>query len=129
MKKEADKKKIAAYEWGRKAEDLVVKEYIKQGYTVLERNWKLGKTEIDIIVQKDSQIILVEVKARVDLNLDPLEAVTSDKRKRMVKAADAYIQRLQGLYDYRFDIASCSGTEESYKIEILKDAFVSADMF
>ena len=122
-------KKKEANEFGRKAEEEVAERYLKQGYTIIERNWRLGKIEIDLIVQKDDVIVLIEVKAREEREEDALSAVDRDKRKRMIKAADVYIRNLQGQYDYRFDIATCIGDKENFIIEIYEDAFVAADIY
>lgn len=122
-------KKNLANELGRFAEEKVSDEYLKRGYAILERNWRLGKTEIDIIAQKDDILVLIEVKARSGRNEDALDSVTADKRRRMVKAADSYLRRLEGQLDYRFDIATFTGDIENHTIEIFEDAFLSADLY
>lgn len=122
-------KKNNAYEFGEFAEEIIAQEYIKKGYTVLERRFRMGKTEIDIIAQKENVIILIEVKARSGKDEDALSAVTTDKRRRMIRTADAYLRRLEGQFEYRFDIATMTGNQEKYEIEIFKDAFVAADLF
>lgn len=124
-----NQKKIQAYEFGKYAEEIISQHYILNGFTILERNWRLGKTEIDLIAQKDDTVIIIEVKARSGDDEDALAAVTSDKMKRMVKAADAYLKKLKGFYNYRFDIATVTGNIENYKLEIYEDAFVAADLF
>lgn len=121
-------KKIEAYEFGKYAEDMIAREYIRRGYVVRERNWKMGKTEIDIILQKDDVIVLVEVKARKSDQESAVSAVVRDKRKRMIKAADKYLQNCDGMLNYRFDIAACTGTRDDFHFEILEDAFVAADL-
>lgn len=121
-------KKQNYYEFGLIAEEKVAEEYIKKGYTILDRRWKLGHTEIDIIAQRDNEIIIIEVKARSGNDEDALSAVTFDKRRRMVKAADSYLRRLKGEYNYRFDIVACTGSKEKFDIEIYEDAFLSTDL-
>ena len=37
---------------GRKGEDLAAESYQKQGFTILKRNYRFGKAEVDIIAQK-----------------------------------------------------------------------------
>lgn len=125
----SESKRREAYEFGIFAEEVSANEYTKKGYAILERRWLLGKTEIDLIAQKDDQIVIIEVKARKDNGEDPLDSVTVDKRRRMIKAADAYIRTLKGDYDYRFDIVTVSGNKEKYEINIFKDAFTAADLF
>lgn len=122
-------KKREAQEFGRIAEVMASQAYIKKGYTVIERNWRQGKTEIDLVCQKEDLIVVAEVKARKDSEEDALEAVTKDKRRRMVKAADTMIRKLKGCNRYRFDIVTCTGDKENFKLEIIEDAFVAADMF
>ena len=125
-----EKKKIQeANQFGSFAENLAAREYIKKGYVILERNWRLGKSEIDIIAQKDNIIVLIEVKARSGRDVNPIESISHDKKRRMTRAADNYIHRLQGDYDYRFDFFGVTGNKEDYEIEILEDAFLAADFF
>lgn len=122
-------KKLRANEFGKFAEEMASHEYLLRGYTILERNWNLGKTEIDLILQKDDVIVLAEVKARATDEEDALESVTIDKRRRMVRAADAYLKKLQGAFTYRFDIVACSGSQEKFTLEIVEDAFLATDLF
>lgn len=123
------KEKQEAKEFGDFAEDLAAREYIKQGYTILERKWRLGKTEIDLIARKDDQIVIIEVKARSGKDEDALSAVTTDKRKRMIKAADAYLRQLSGNCEYRFDIVTVTGNIAIHEIEIYPEAFMGAEVF
>lgn len=123
-----DKKK-EALEFGLFAEEQAAREYIKRGYTVLERRWKLGKTEIDLIVRKDDTIVIAEVKARNKLEEDALSAVTIDKRRRMIRAADAFLRKVEGNCNYRFDIVTCVGNFDSFELNIYEDAFLAADLF
>lgn len=120
--------KLFALDFGRFAEEIASREYIKDGYAILERNWRLGKTEIDIIAQKEDIVAIVEVKARSGEDEDPLETVTRDKRKRMVRAADFYLNCLPGNIKYRFDIFAMTGNKENYSIEKIEDAFVASDI-
>lgn len=124
----SDSKKAIARELGLFAEQQACDIYVRKGYTVLERNWRLGKTEIDIILQKDNTIILSEVKARSGRDMDALSAVTIDKRKRMVRAADSYIRRLKGDFKYRFDIVTLTGDVNNFEIEFFEDAFIVTDL-
>lgn len=122
-------KKKEAREFGIFAETQAAQHYLKQGYAILERNWRLGKTEIDIIARKDDTVVMVEVKARNTTELEAIEAVTLDKRKRMIKAADTYMNNLDGRCLYRFDIVTCTGTITNFHMEVYEDAFLAADIF
>ena len=122
-------KKIEANELGKFAEDIAADEYIKEGYAILERNWRLGKIEIDLIARKENIIVFIEVKARKGDYMKAEEAMTSDKMRRMIRAADSYLRQQIGDCIYRFDLVAFNGTKTEYKLEILKDAFISADLF
>jgi putative endonuclease len=49
---------------GRKGEDLAAESYQKQGFTILKRNYRYGRTEVDIIAQKGDIRAIIEVKWR-----------------------------------------------------------------
>ena len=124
----ASEKRIKARKFGEFAEEMAANEYISRGYTVRERKWRLGKTEIDLIAQKENVIVIIEVKSRGMGGREALMAVNYDKRRRMVRAADAYLHRCQGFFEYRFDIVACSGTEEDFNLEIFENAFLATDL-
>ena len=122
------KSRQLAKEFGKFAEELASREYTSQGYAILERNWRMNKIEIDIIAQKEDTVVIIEVKARNGNDQDPLDTVTRDKRKRMIRAADSYLNRLPGNVNYRFDIFALTGTRENYTVEIIEDAFLASDL-
>ena len=64
----------------------------REGYEVLERNWFFAKAEIDIIAQKENELIIVEVKTRnSDFFGNPQDFVTPSKIKLFFKYANGYI--------------------------------------
>lgn len=122
-------KKLEAEQFGQYAEEMAAREYIKRGYTILERNWRMGKIEIDIIAQKDDTLVVSEVKARKNTDEEAISAVNFDKRRRMVRAADTYLRKCTGVVNYRFDIVACVGTIQNFQMEIYEDAFLATDLF
>jgi putative endonuclease len=79
----------------------------QQGYAVLERNWRHGRHEIDIVARNDRFLVFVEVKTRSsDLYGQPAEAVKPGKRSKLIKAANAYVEDLAQVLTLRFDIIS-----------------------
>lgn len=111
-------------EWGKEAEELAAQYFLRQGYLVRERNWRVGRMEIDLILETGRTIVFVEVKARKGDNQDPVEAVDWKKRQRLVRCADIYLRHLEKRYEYRFDIVSFTGTSESHKMVHYADAFL-----
>ncbi|MBO5305960.1 MAG: YraN family protein [Clostridia bacterium] len=82
----------------------------KKGYRILEKNFRAGKNEIDIIASNRRDIVFVEVKTRTlsalgDLPYgSPLEAVDTPKQKRTLAAASAYLYKSETDLMPRFDI-------------------------
>lgn len=111
-------------EWGSEAESLAAEYFLREGYIIRERNYKVGKLEIDLILEKDRTIIFVEVKARKEGGQDPVDAVDKKKRGRIINAADSYLRRQQFLYQYRFDIVTFIGSSEDYKMTHYPDAYL-----
>lgn len=77
------------------------------GYEVLERNWRHGKLELDLIARHERFLVFVEVKTRSSVQHgEPEEAVKQGKRGKLIKAANAYIQLTAAQEPARFDIVS-----------------------
>ena len=110
--------------WG---EDEAALYYEDKGYEILERDWKVGKRDIDLIALTEDKdtLVFVEVKTRQNNDLqEPEEAVDVKKMRNLAIAANAYV-KLHGLdMDVRFDsisvIGKCSCVES---IECFEDAF------
>ncbi len=106
--------------WGEK----VAREYLlTQGYAIGGENTRIGNYEIDFIAMKGDRIVFVEVKTRSTDYVDPLEAVDSRKRARLVRAADEYIRSMNIRLELQFDIITVVGSPEKYEIEHFPDAF------
>ncbi|MDE6197741.1 MAG: YraN family protein [Muribaculaceae bacterium] len=108
---------------GRWGEDLAAERLGALGFTVLERNWRMGHLEIDIVARKDDVLVVAEVKTRSDGFVDPLEAVDRRKIMAMVRAAEAYTKSSNIALDVRFDLFAVTGTPDDYVLEHVPDAF------
>lgn len=106
---------------GDKGEHIAA-EYLKgKGYKIIARNVHIGDGEIDIIAQDGDNLVFVEVKTRYSYSYgNPLEAITKDKIKHIIRSAKMYISS-NHLYNMqvRFDVIGTTGDE----IEHIKDAF------
>lgn len=81
-------------EIGKRGEDAVCSYLLSKGHTILEKNWRYRHFEIDIISLDKVGIHFVEVKSRVaPTQAEPQESVNEVKRRRITKAARAYIER------------------------------------
>ena len=110
-------------EIGRKGEALAVEYLINKGFIILERNYKYGRLEIDIIGQIKNTIVFVEVKTRRSKRYGyPEEAVDDKKTDHILSCADHFIYQNQWDGDIRFDIISIILKPE-ISIEHIEDAF------
>lgn len=74
---------------GRQAETAAAEFLRRQGYEILETNWRTRWCEIDIVARKDGCVHFVEVKFRSkDLQGSGLEYITAGKLRQMRYAAD-----------------------------------------
>ncbi|MEK7558953.1 MAG: YraN family protein [Patescibacteria group bacterium] len=72
-------------------EDLACEVLRKKGYKIIERNFRKGYGEIDIIATHKDVLVFIEVKARTSNNFGtPLESVTPWKIKTLLKTAQFY---------------------------------------
>lgn len=111
-------------ELGKAGEEIAVAFLKGKGYRIIERNWRFGREEIDIIARDGDFIVIVEVKTRTSNTLaEPESAVDKGKQRILVRAANAYVnfKRLQG--EVRFDIISILIRPEGEHVRHLADAF------
>lgn len=84
---------------GRRGEELAARFLIQRGYEIVERNWRCGRWEADIIVQKKGEVRIVEVKTRRSTQVGfPEESVTGVKFDRLWNLALIYAER-KGISD------------------------------
>nr|AOE06483.1 hypothetical protein [uncultured bacterium]CCG00224.1 protein belonging to UPF0102 [uncultured Dokdonia sp.] len=112
-------------ELGEYGEELATLHLIKQGYTILERNWFFGKNEVDIICQKEEGVlVVVEVKARnSDFFGDPQSFVSTGKQKSIVKVSNEYVLENDLDVEVRFDIIAVLTNSKQERLEHFEDAF------
>jgi putative endonuclease len=111
-------------EIGDKGESMACSYLQERGYTLLEKNWRYFKFEIDLIMQQGQEIVFIEVKTRYsDAYGEPWEAVKKGKRQRICISADAYLRRKSTELEPRFDIVSIIKMGERVKIQHIENAF------
>lgn len=98
-----------------------------EGYVIIDRDWKIGKRDLDILaLSPDGKtLVVVEVKTRSgDDYQRPEEAVDGRKMRNLAIAVNAYVKEHQVEKELRFDIISVVGVGHQVKcLEHLKDAF------
>ena len=118
-------------EFGALGEKLAAKYLKKNGYKILEKNYKNKLGEIDIIAREGDEIIFVEVKSR---NADPYlgGAYAVDKRKQfhILRTASAYLSEKRCELQPRFDIIETEidrATGKLVRVNHYKAAFIQTE--
>lgn len=98
-------------ELGKWGEDLAADYLQRKGYTIIERDWKSGRRDLDIVAKNGNVIVFVEVKTRHNsLYGQPEEAVDYRKLQSLQQAINHYIKFRHIRQEVRFDIISVVGT-------------------
>lgn len=110
---------------GRRGEEVAAAFLERQGYTILERNFRLRQGEIDLIAAKDETVAFVEVKTRRTLDYGlPSEAVTYTKQQKIRQAALAYLQGQEHYYKVlSFDVIEVLVQEGRARLRWLPHCF------
>ncbi|WP_343328403.1 YraN family protein [Polaribacter staleyi] len=112
-------------ELGKEGEKLAIDFLLKNGYKILETNYRYLKAEVDIIAKKDNTLAVVEVKTRsTDYFGNPQDFVNPKKIKLLLSAIDYYVVDKDLDVDVRFDIIAIIHQQKETKIEHLEDAFL-----
>ena len=108
---------------GKRGEDIAAEHLVRQGFVLLERNYRRMGCEVDMIAMDGGTTVFIEVKARSSRTVGlGREAVTRAKQRNIIKAATAYLIE-NGLWDtpVRFDVAEVDLAEG--RVEYIKNAF------
>jgi putative endonuclease len=109
---------------GREGEDLAVDFLKEKGFTILERNYRHKRSEIDLIVSLDNWLIFVEVKTRTSTAFGyPEEFVDYHKRKMIFAGALEYTYAKDWQGNVRYDIVSVDLSRGKVEIRHFEDAF------
>ncbi len=111
-------------ELGKKGEQLAIDFLIKKGYTIMKRNYRFQKAEVDIIAQLKDTLAIVEVKTRSTVDFgNPQDFVKPKQIQRLVKAVDEYVTVNKLDVEVRFDIIAIVKQGKGFNIEHLENAF------
>ncbi len=114
---------------GKMGEEKAVQYLISKGYTILERNYRFGRSEVDIIASFKGIIVFAEVKTRTNYAFGyPEDSVSRSKQKLLIKAAGNYVCDKEIGKEVRFDIVSVfKSSDEQWTLKHFEDAFFIYD--
>lgn len=113
-----------AKEFGVTGEQMAARYLEDQGYVILDRNYRRGHKEVDIIALDHGELAVIEVKTRTKEDYFTAEqAVDHRKRQNIIRVANNYVRRYHRTEPLRFDIIAIVGTGANAEIRHTKNAF------
>ncbi|MFH0888410.1 MAG: YraN family protein [Planctomycetota bacterium] len=113
-------------ETGQKGEILAETFLKKQGYRIVERNFKCKFGEIDLIGYKKKVLSFIEVKTRLSSDFgEPFDAINKVKQKKLSRLADYYIykKKIPSSVPCQFDVVSILMNNKESDIKFIQNAF------
>ena len=113
---------VARGEAGARAEALAAAFLTGRGLTILERNFRCRRGEIDLIARDGMTLVFVEVRMRASDHFGSAAAsITAGKRHKLLRTARHYLAGATRTPACRFDALLVDGADNS--VEWLKNAF------
>ena len=91
---------------GQQGEEIAVAHLRRQGYVILERNWRCPLGELDIVAREGDTLAFVEVRLRRGDRFGTAEeSITPAKQTRLMDLAQTYLQETDQLDQaWRIDV-------------------------
>jgi putative endonuclease len=106
---------------GKQSEQQACEYLIKQGLTVIEKNFQSRCGELDLIMQDNGVVVIVEVRYRKSNHFGgALESITSKKQARIMATTQYFMMINKVDKPIRFDVVAMTGDKS---IHWIKDAF------
>lgn len=90
---------------------------------MVSRNWSARGGELDLVVERDRAVRFVEVRARQPGDPSGFESVTRTKRRRLVRAAEAWLLEHAAPSECAFMVAVVSMDPAGWSLDVVDDAF------
>jgi len=122
LKKIKDTQKITT---GKEGEKIAAAYLKKNGYEIIEINFRCPIGEIDIVAKEKNDLVFVEVKTRKSIELGyPEQAVGMRKQKKMSQLALWYMQKRKiADTNARFDVVAITLLPEKNEVKLIQNAF------
>ena len=103
--------------WG---EEMAVRFLERKGYTILERDWKSGHRDIDIIATDGEIIVFVEVKTRRNRMFgEPEEAIDYQKLRNLRVAINHFVKYKCINQEIRLDAITVVGINQEIRLDAI----------
>ena len=122
---ESAKPRAAHLAFGANGENVAAAFMAGRGYAILARNWRHGHLELDLVCEKNGEIIFVEVKTRRSaLYGGGVAAVNTRKQRKLLAASQFWLMenKMWGS-PCRFDVICLYGQGRDFRMEHYRNAF------
>lgn len=112
----AGTKKLTSKQLGDAGESVAAQYLMEKNFTIIARNWKTLRCEIDIVAKRDDIIYCVEVKHRKEnVRGGGVEAITAKKLDQMRFAANMYVNRYGIKGDVRLAVITTTSSPPEFE--------------
>lgn len=118
----------AKKQFGASGEAHIAQFLERQGYTIVARNYRKLRGEIDLIAKKDDALAFVEVKTRSTSCIEPEYLISPAQQRKIIATALAYIVE-HDLTEcvWRFDAALLIGNPPHQTLTYIQNAFTQEE--
>ena len=111
--------------FGELGERIAERWLLRRGWRVVQRRFRSGHRDIDLVVERDGIVAFVEVKARKGAEFGgPVQAVDHRKRRQLERSAMVWIDRHgRGAESYRFDVVGVLVSGVTVRVCHVENAF------
>lgn len=111
--------------FGELGERIAERWLLRRGWRVVQRRFRNGHRDIDLVVERDGTVAFVEVKARKGAEFGgPVQAVDHRKRKQLERSALVWIDRHgRKAESYRFDVVGVLLSGATVRVCHVENAF------
>ena len=115
---------MRSHEKGQNAEILAARYLMTRGYHIWKSNWRWGKKELDLVALHQGELVIIEVKARLNNPVNhPAEVVDLPKQRNIILAAEAFIRLHNCSMPTRFDVIAVIYSSSGVEIDHIENAF------
>lgn len=106
-----------------KSGEKIAEDFLKSaGFRIRARNWHRGKLELDLIAEKDSLLIFIEVKTRTAPVDDISDVMSKAKETNLINSVNAYMDEIEEDTECRIDLIIVETTGNKPKITHIENA-------
>lgn len=110
---------------GQKGEEAVFEHYRKNGYRLIEKNWRARIGEIDLIFQKKNTLAFIEVKTRKSKTFgSPAESITAKKQNKLINLVNYYLtthKPAKNIDKIRIDAVEVLETDDQLEVNVIEN--------